>query len=111
MKTPSNAQVLVWAYGDNETPAFLKVLIPLSFLYLFSPIDFIPDFIPLAGWIDDLIVVPALILFVINHLPAPVYRRASKKAKNFKLLFASITILILLIFTFFLVFLTRLIFF
>ena len=41
------------AFRAAETPMHLKVLMLLVPLYLLSPIDLIPDFIPLAGWLDD----------------------------------------------------------
>lgn len=41
-------------------PVKLRVVIPLAliFVYIVSPVDIIPDFIPFAGWLDDLVVVP-----------------------------------------------------
>ncbi len=51
--------------------------------YLFSPIDLIPDFIPVLGYLDDLIVVPAGLLLVIRLIPAEVmaqHREAAQAA-------------------------------
>jgi uncharacterized membrane protein YkvA (DUF1232 family) len=43
------------------TPLHLKALMLLVPLYLLSPIDLIPDFVPFAGWLDDLVIVPLLV--------------------------------------------------
>jgi len=41
---------------DNGNGAFVAVNLLLAVLYILSPVDFIPDFIPVAGWVDDLAV-------------------------------------------------------
>jgi uncharacterized membrane protein YkvA (DUF1232 family) len=67
-----------------------------SIIYLLSPIDLIPDFIPFFGWLDDLIVVPMLLNLAIRLLPANVREeslfRASRRMKKFRFL---ITILVI----------------
>lgn len=60
----SEAQVLLIAYKDKRTPATAKILIAITVSYLLSPIDLIPDFIPVVGLPDDLVIVPFLIT---NH--------------------------------------------
>ena len=45
-------------------------------LYVFSPIDLIPDFIPFLGWIDDLVIIPLGLAFVRGLVPADVWLRA-----------------------------------
>ncbi len=57
----SEAQVLMIAYKDKRTPVAAKILIAITVGYLLSPIDLIPDFIPVLGLLDDLIIVPLLI--------------------------------------------------
>lgn len=65
-KLKSEAQVLMIAYKDNRTPLKAKILIGITVGYLLSPIDLIPDFIPVLGILDDLIIVPALIALSIK---------------------------------------------
>lgn len=77
---PSNAGILVLAFGDNRTPLRTKLIICATFVYLFSPVDLIPDFIPFAGWLDDLIIVPALMFFAIKQLPPLILVQARSKA-------------------------------
>lgn len=47
------------ALFDSRTPVMAKILAALTVAYLLSPIDLIPDFIPVLGLLDDLIIVPA----------------------------------------------------
>ena len=65
------------AFRAAETPMHLKVLMLLVPLYLLSPVDLIPDFIPLAGWLDDIVIVPMLVSWIVSMLPktAPVRPR------------------------------------
>jgi uncharacterized membrane protein YkvA (DUF1232 family) len=72
------------AFVSSETPVHLKALMLLVPAYLLSPIDLIPDMIPLLGWVDDFIVVPLLVSFIVKLLPqkAPVYRRTADGAKE-----------------------------
>jgi uncharacterized membrane protein YkvA (DUF1232 family) len=57
---------------DPRTPWAAKVLIGLAVGYALSPIDLIPDFIPVVGHVDDLIIVPALIAIGLRLVPREV---------------------------------------
>lgn len=71
------------AFVSSETPVHLKALMLLVPAYLLSPVDLIPDMIPLLGWADDFIVIPLMVSLIVRMLPqkAPVYRRAADGAK------------------------------
>jgi uncharacterized membrane protein YkvA (DUF1232 family) len=71
------------AFLAPETPIHLKALMLLVPAYLLSPIDLIPDVIPLLGWLDDLVVIPLLVGWIVSMLPrrAPVYERTADGAK------------------------------
>ena len=63
---------LWFAVRHPATPWWIKVLIVFVVGYALSPIDLIPDFIPVLGLLDDLILLPALIWLALRLLPAPV---------------------------------------
>jgi len=81
-KLKSEAQVLMIAYKDKRTPVTAKALIAITVGYLLSPIDLIPDFIPVLGLLDDLIIVPVLISFSLKLIPAVVLLDARERVKN-----------------------------
>ena len=60
------------ALKRKETPWTAKVLAALTIGYALSPIDLIPDFIPVLGYLDDLILLPALVALTIRLIPAEV---------------------------------------
>lgn len=78
----SEAQVLMIAHKDKRTPASAKILIGITVSYLLSPIDLIPDFIPVLGLLDDLVIVPALIALSIKLIPGEVLNSAREQLKN-----------------------------
>ena len=59
------------AARDSRTPVIAKVVAGLVAAYALSPIDLIPDFIPVLGQVDDLIIVPLGIIAVVRLIPAP----------------------------------------
>ena len=81
-KLKSETRVLMIAYKDKRTPLFAKVLIGITVGYLLSPIDLIPDFIPVFGLLDDLIIVPLLIAASIKLIPAAVLLEARETVKQ-----------------------------
>jgi uncharacterized membrane protein YkvA (DUF1232 family) len=64
--------VALWlAARDPRTPWYAKAVAGLVAAYALSPIDLIPDFIPVLGYLDDLLIVPFGILLAIRLVPAP----------------------------------------
>jgi uncharacterized membrane protein YkvA (DUF1232 family) len=60
----------VWiAARDPRVPWYAKALAAAVAAYALSPIDLIPDFVPLLGYLDDVIIVPAGILLVVHLIP------------------------------------------
>ena len=59
-------------FRNPRTPRVSKVLLGVAIAYAVSPIDLIPDFIPVIGYLDDLIILPLLILIAIRLIPRSV---------------------------------------
>jgi uncharacterized membrane protein YkvA (DUF1232 family) len=66
------AYALYLAAGDPRVPWYAKAFMGLVLAYTFSPIDLIPDFIPVLGYLDDLILVPLGITLAIKMIPSQV---------------------------------------
>ncbi|WP_316748173.1 YkvA family protein [Pedobacter gandavensis] len=73
---------LYYAYSDQGTPWTAKALIWLTIGYLLSPIDLIPDFIPAIGLLDDLIIVPLLIILSVKLIPKGVWNESLRRAEH-----------------------------
>ena len=63
---------LYLAVRDSRTPWYAKVVAACVVAYAFSPIDLIPDFIPVLGYLDDVIIVPLGILLALKLIPPEV---------------------------------------
>jgi uncharacterized membrane protein YkvA (DUF1232 family) len=72
--------VLRLALKDPRTPWYAKALVGLVVFYALSPIDLIPDFIPMIGQLDDLIVVPLGLKLASKLVPKPLMEEYTQKA-------------------------------
>ena len=72
--------VLWFCRSHPDTPLAAKLLVILVVAYAFSPIDLIPDFIPVLGYLDDVILVPLGIWLVFRLIPAHVIADCRLKA-------------------------------
>jgi uncharacterized membrane protein YkvA (DUF1232 family) len=66
------------AAKDPRTPWYAKALIFFVVAHTFSPIDLIPDFIPILGYLDDLIITPGGLWLAVRLIPAEVLEEARK---------------------------------
>jgi uncharacterized membrane protein YkvA (DUF1232 family) len=64
------------------TPLAAKILATLVVAYALSPIDLIPDFIPVIGYLDDVILIPIGIYFTLKLVPQPVIDECRAKARD-----------------------------
>jgi len=63
---------------DNRTPRIAKIILGIAIGYIFLPFDLIPDWIPVIGYLDDLIVVPILVIVALKFIPHEVKRECRK---------------------------------
>jgi uncharacterized membrane protein YkvA (DUF1232 family) len=76
--------VLFLAYRDPRVPWYAKLFAALVVAYAFSPIDLIPDFIPVLGYLDDLIIVPLGIALALRMIPAAVIEECRARAEEIR---------------------------
>ncbi|MEK4066536.1 YkvA family protein [Peribacillus sp. FSL R5-0717] len=74
--------ILYFAYKDNRVPWYAKLFAACVVAYAFSPIDLIPDFIPILGYIDDVIIVPLGIMLALKMIPESVITDCEEKAEE-----------------------------
>lgn len=70
------------ALHKKETPILAKVLALITIIYALSPIDLIPDFIPVLGFLDDVILLPLFISLTIKLIPDDIFNQCQQEAKN-----------------------------
>lgn len=74
--------VLYLAARHPDTPWYAKLLVAAIVAYAFSPIDLIPDFIPIVGYLDDLVLIPIGIALAIKLVPPTVLAECRERARE-----------------------------
>ena len=74
--------MLYYATRDPELGCFPKVVAAAALAYALSPLDLIPDFIPVLGLVDDLLIVPGLIVLAVWLMPPAVWEHARTRAEE-----------------------------
>lgn len=74
--------ILYLAYRHPLTPWYAKIFVAIVVGYAFSPIDLIPDFIPILGYLDDLILVPLGISLALKMIPKEALNAAREQAES-----------------------------
>ncbi|MCI7766681.1 MAG: YkvA family protein [Oscillospiraceae bacterium] len=75
-----NIPAVFLALGHKDTPAMAKISAGLALAYALSPIDLIPDFIPVLGYLDDVLILSGLIAIAVKLIPAEVLRECRIRA-------------------------------
>ena len=70
------------AMKRKDTPALAKIIAGITILYALSPVDLIPDFIPVLGYLDDVILLPGLIALTIKLIPDEVFVECRKQSEG-----------------------------
>lgn len=81
-KLKNDVPALFLSLKDGDTPVLAKALAGVTIAYALSPIDLIPDFIPVLGYLDDVILLPALIALTIRLIPKDVWVRCREASEN-----------------------------
>ena len=82
LETKKQLLVLYLAYRDERVPWYAKLFTMLVVAYAFSPIDLIPDFIPILGYLDDLILVPLGVYLALKLIPKEVLEDCKRKVEE-----------------------------
>ena len=78
----SDTLAVYLAYRDPRVSRWKKITIAIAIGYAFCPIDLIPDFIPILGYIDDLILVPIFLFVSIKLIPPDVLQESRERVRN-----------------------------
>ncbi len=81
-KLKSDIPAIFLALKDKETPIVAKIFAAITVAYALSPIDLIPDFIPVLGYLDDLLILPALVALTIRLIPREKLNECRIKAEG-----------------------------
>lgn len=73
---------LYWALRDPRTPWYAKALGTLVVAYAFSPLDLIPDFVPVLGYVDDLLLLPLGLWLTLRLIPPAVIAESRARAQT-----------------------------
>lgn len=73
---------LYHAYRHPDIPLLPRIIIFITLAYALSPVDLIPDFIPVLGYLDDLIIIPALISLSIRLIPEQIMVESRARAEQ-----------------------------
>lgn len=70
------------AFWAAETPLYLKAATLFTAFYLLNPFDILPDIIPVLGWVDDIVLVPLMVSWIVSRLPVPARVYAGKYGRT-----------------------------
>lgn len=79
-KLKTDIPAVFLALRRKETPIAAKIFAGLTVAYALSPIDLIPDFIPVLGYLDDVIILPGLVALTIKLIPTEVFEECRTEA-------------------------------
>ena len=81
-KLKADIPAIFLALKDRRTPLPAKILAAVTVAYALSPIDLIPDFIPVLGYLDDVLLLPILVIAVTKLIPKPVWIECRSQAAD-----------------------------
>ena len=81
-KLKTDVPAVFLALKRRETPWYAKVCAALTVAYALSPIDLVPDFIPVLGYLDDVLLLPAMVALTVQLIPKEIYRQCQVEAQG-----------------------------
>ena len=78
----TDVYALYLAYKDPRTPWYARILAAVVVGYAFSPIDLIPDPIPILGYLDDLVIIPLGVFLAVKMVPTQVMVESRVRARE-----------------------------
>ena len=81
-KLKTDIPAVFLALKEKGTPWYAKMIAAVVVIYALSPIDLIPDFIPVLGYLDDVIILPALIAWCVRCIPRDVLADCRARAEG-----------------------------
>ena len=81
-KMKKDVPAVFLAMRKKETPWYAKLFAALTVAYALSPIDIVPDFIPVLGYLDDLLIIPLLVALTVKCIPSSVWERCRADSED-----------------------------
>ncbi len=81
-KLKNDIPALFLALKRKDTPVLAKVFAFLAVGYALSPIDLVPDFIPVLGYVDDIVILPVLVMAALKFIPKEIFDECRKQAEG-----------------------------
>ncbi|HAS38361.1 MAG TPA: hypothetical protein DCY31_05280 [Ruminococcaceae bacterium] len=81
-KLKKDVPAVFLAMRKKETPWYAKLFAALTVAYALSPIDLIPDFVPVLGYLDDLLIVPLLVTLTVKCIPYSVWEQCRTESAD-----------------------------
>ena len=81
-KLKTDIPAIFLSLKDKDTSIIAKVFAGITVAYALSPVDLVPDFIPVLGYLDDIILLPMLVALTIKFIPQDVLERNRKQAEE-----------------------------
>jgi len=81
-KLKSDIPAVFLALKAKETPWYAKVCAAITVAYALSPIDLVPDFIPVLGYLDDMILLPLLVALTAKFIPKTTFQKYRAEAEG-----------------------------
>lgn len=70
------------ALKKKETPFLAKIFAGITVVYALSPIDLVPDFVPILGYLDDVIILPLLVSLTIKLIPTDIWEISKNESEG-----------------------------